>query len=172
MQLALPCRASAQLNAGQYTGTGRLYADGGGTLSVFGTVNSGIVLQLGTAANSILRIEGTATSAAAIVTFGGPSSISDVDQRLEIGASGSLTINAAQSVTQGTIKLDGGTLIAAAGLTIGSSGDLTGFGTVAANIAAGVTAGVITASGGVLNLTGTVASGNTYTIANTAWPRR
>ena len=87
--------------SGHYTGTGRLFASGG-TLDVFGTVDSGVALQIGTAANSTLKLEGTATSAAAIA-------FNDANQTLQIGASGSLTINAAQTVTNGKIKLNGGT---------------------------------------------------------------
>ncbi|WGD54678.1 Ig-like domain-containing protein [Bradyrhizobium sp. CB1650] len=146
--------------SGHYTSTGRLTATGG-TLDVFGTVDSGVVLTIGTSPNSNLKIEGTATSAAAI-------SISNANQTLEIGAGGNLTISAAQSITNGKIQLDGGTLTDASGLTIGSSATLTGSGTVAANIAAGT--GTITASGGVLNLTGTVVAsgGPGFTIATAA----
>ncbi len=42
------------------------------------------------------------------------------NQTLEIGAAGALTINAAESITNGTIQLDGGTLTDNAGLTVGS----------------------------------------------------
>ncbi|MBR0843457.1 DUF4347 domain-containing protein, partial [Bradyrhizobium liaoningense] len=146
---------------GHYTGTGKIMASGG-TLDVFGTVDSGVVLALGTSNNTILKLEGTATSAAAIL-------LNDSDQTLEIGANGNLTINAAQSVTNGAkIQLDGGTLTDASGLTIATASTLTGSGTVAANIAAG--SGTITASGGVLNLTGTVVAsgGPAFTIATVA----
>ena len=82
------------------TGTGTLQASGG-TLDVFGTIASGVVLSINTTAGSDLKIEGTATSAAAI-------SISNANQTLEIGAAGNLTISTAQSMTLGTIKMDGG----------------------------------------------------------------
>ncbi|MEK9283021.1 Ig-like domain-containing protein [Bradyrhizobium sp. ISRA442] len=141
--------------SGHYTGTGKLTANGG-TLDVFGTVDSGVVLTIGTSSNSNLKLEGTATSAAI--------TINNANQTLEIGASGSLTLTAAESITNGKIQLDGGTLTDASGLTIGASATLIGSGTVAANIAAGT--GTITASGGVLNLNGTVASGNAFTIAS------
>jgi hypothetical protein len=88
---------------------------------------------------------------------------------LEIGPNGSLTINAAQSVSSGTIQLDGGTLTDSSGIIFGgnssaSNGFLTGIGTVAANLslAAGSTStgSTITAKGnGTLDLTGTVGSG-------------
>ena len=126
----------------------------GGTLSVTGTV-SGRTLAIANVANSDLKIDGTATS--------GAIAISTANQTLEIGATGSLTISAAESITNGKIVLGGGTLTDAAGLTIGSGATLSGFGTVGANIAAGT--GTITASGGLLNLNGTVASGNAFTIA-------
>ena len=150
---------SGSLNVtGHYTGTGTLQASGG-TLDVSGTVDSGVVLSIGTTAGSDLKIEGTATSAAAIT-------INNTNQTLEIGATGSLTIGAAQPVTSGKIQIDGGTLTDGSGLTIGALATLTGKGTVAANIAAGI--GTITASGGTLHLTGTVASGPTLAIANVA----
>ena len=80
---------------------------------------------------------------------GGAIAINSANQTLEIGTGGNLTIGAAESITNGTIQLSGGTLTDASGLTIGSGATLTGSGTVAANIAAG--AGTITASGGVLD---------------------
>ena len=85
--------------SGHYTGTGTLQASGG-TLDVFGTVDSGLVLAMNAAVASTLKIEGAATAAAAI-------SITSATQTLEIGSSGSLTINAAQTVTAGTVQLDG-----------------------------------------------------------------
>src|SRR5439155_882332 len=130
----------------------------GGTLDLTGTIASGPVLTIDNAAGSVLKIEGTATS--------GAMAINSANQTLEIGASGSLTITAAESITNGTIRLEGGTLSDASGLTVGSGATLTGSGTVAANIAAG--SGTITASGGTLHLTGTVASGPSLTIANVA----
>jgi hypothetical protein len=146
--------------AGGISGSGTLQAGNsttGGTLDVTGTISSGVVLAIGTAAASDLKIEGTATLAAAIL-------ISSANQTLEIGSAGSLTINAPQTVSAGTIKLDGGTLTDSSGLTISGGGTLTGFGTVAANIAAGSGTRTITSSGGTLTLSGTVASGPAFTI--------
>lgn len=54
--------------------------------------------------------------------------INDANQTLEIGPTDALTINAAESVTNGTIKLYGGTLTAA---SVGSGANLIGSGTVA-----------------------------------------
>ena len=133
--------------SGAYSGAGSLQASAG-TLDVFGTVASGVVLSIAAASASDLKIEGTATSAAAIA-------INHANQTLEVGGSGALTISAAESITLGTIKLDGGTLTDALGITV-ASGALTGFGKVNANIP--TSAGTITATGGTLELNGTVAS--------------
>src|SRR5580700_3722885 len=153
-------------NAATLSGFGTVAADiasgagtitaAGGTPRLTGTVASGLAFTIDTANASTLSFENTATAAAAI-------SISSVNQTLAIGASGSLTISAAESITNGTISLSGGSLTDASGLTIGNGALLTGFGTVAANITA--TSGAITASGGTLRLTGTVTGGTPLTIA-------
>ena len=62
------------------------------------TIASGVVLTISAAAANTLKIEGSATSAAAI-------SLNNANQTLLIGASGSLTISAAQTATNGTIGL-------------------------------------------------------------------
>ena len=80
----------------------------GGTRGVSGTVDSGVILTIDTTAGSTLNILGTATSAAAIT-------INDANQKLEIGPAGSLTIGAAESITNGTIQLDGLTSTLTAG---------------------------------------------------------
>ena len=140
--------------AGTISGTGTLRASGG-LLDVFGTIASGVVLSVNNTAGSNLKIEGAATSAAAIT-------INNANETLEVGVAGNLTISAAQSITNGTVKLDGGTLADASGITV-SSGRMTGFGTVNATLSGGG-AGTITASGGTLDLTGTVNSGPSFTI--------
>ena len=121
-------------------------ATSGGTLDVFGSIASGVVLSIGTAAASDLKIEGAATSAAAI-------SINNANQTLEIGALGNLTINSNEAITNGTIKLDGGTLIDSIGstelaFTVGSGGTLTGFGAAPNDIT--LAGGTVSQSGGVL----------------------
>ena len=115
------------------------------------------MLSIGTASASTLELNLSGGVTAAALT------INNANQTLEIGPSASVTLTGAESITNGTINMAGGTLTDSSGLTIGTSATLTGFGTVAANIATGT--GTITASGGTLNLTGTVASGNTFTIA-------
>ena len=87
-----------------------------------------MVLTISSAAANTLKIEGSATSAAAIT-------LNNTNQTLEIGSAGSLTISAAQSATNGTIKIDGGTLTEASGITLTSPAALTGMGTIAANTA-------------------------------------
>jgi hypothetical protein len=149
--------------SGTYSGTGTLSASGG-TLDVFGTISSGVVLSIATTSASDLKIEGTATSAAAI-------SITNANQTLEIGPSGNLTISAAQAVSLGKIKMSGGTLTDSSGLNIGSaanSGTLTGFGTVVANVTKSGTGttNTITASGGTLEINGTITSLNSLTVGS------
>ena len=141
------------------SGTGTVTASGG-TLDLLGTVNSGLVLAIAPGSPSILKIDGTATSAAAIT-------LNNANQTLEIGAAASLTINAAQTATNGTIKIDGGTLTDFAGITLTSPAALTGSGTVAANTALSGT-GTVTASGGTLDLLGTVNSGLVLAIATSS----
>src|SRR5262249_58548269 len=95
----------------------------------------------------------TATSAAAIT-------LNNTNQTLEIGTSASVTINAAQTLTNGKIQLDGGTLTDASGLTVGNGATLIGRGTIAANTAlSGSGTGTVRASGGTLDILGTVNSG-------------
>jgi hypothetical protein len=135
---------------GGMTGTGTLLAGtatSGGTLDVFGSIATGVVLSIGTAAASDLMIEGVATSAATIA-------INNANQTLEIGPAGNLTINGNEFITNGTIKLDGGTLADKTGstedtFTVGSGGTLTGFG-IAPNDTT-LAGGTISQSGGALN---------------------
>ena len=140
------------------TGSGTITASGG-TLDLSGTVASGDTFVIAAAAASVLEFTNTATAATAIA-------INNANQTLEIGAGGALTIGAAESITIGTILLAGGTLTDCSGLTFDTGATLSGFGTVAAPINTG--SGTITASGGTLDLTGTVASGDTFVIAAAA----
>ena len=128
----------------------------GGTLDLAGTV-SNRTLAISSASPSDLKISGTATSAAAIT-------LNNANQTLEIGAAGSLTINAAQTATNGTMGIDGGALTDTSGITLTSPATLTGSGTIAANTALSG-AGTVTASGGTLDLLGTVNSGLVLAIA-------
>src|SRR5262249_57830565 len=101
---------------------------------------SGRPLAIASGSASVLKVDGTASS--------GAISISSANQTLEIGASGSLTLSAAESITNGTIRLDGGTLTDSSGVTIGSGATLTGTGTAGGNTLSG---GTVTQSGGPLS---------------------
>src|SRR5919198_464712 len=103
-----------------------------------------------------LKITGTATAASAIT-------INNANQTLEVGTGGNLTISAAESITNGTIVMSGGTLNDASGITVGSGATLSGQGTVTANLSG---TGTITASAGTLTLSGTVSSGPAFTISS------
>ena len=74
-------------------------------------MNSGPTLAIATASPSDLLIGGTVTAANWIA-------ITDANQTLEIGASGTLDTgtSANETITNGTIKMDGGTIDETAGL--------------------------------------------------------
>ena len=123
----------------------------GGALDLKGAVTGGPTFAIDTTApGSDLLIDGTATTAA-------PIAISVGSQTLEIGSAGNLTITGgAESIALGTIKLDGGSLTDSSVVTV-TSGTLTGFGTIAAITAlSGTAPRIVNASGGTLDLTGTV----------------
>ena len=67
----------------------------GGSLDLTGPI-SGAALVIATASGSDLKIDGTMTT--------GAIAISNVNQTLEIGTAGSLTITAAESITSGKIE--------------------------------------------------------------------
>jgi Hint domain-containing protein len=130
------------------SGTGSVQASYG-LLDLQGSVASGVSLAIYRGESSVLKIDGTATAAVAIGIYDG-------FQELEIGSAGNLMIGAAESITYGTIRLDGGSLTDSAGITIGS-GTLIGKGMVTGPVGGG---GVIEASGS-LDLTGSVQSSAT-----------
>ena len=129
---------------GPISGTGTIYAEGG-TLDLTGTVASGLTFEI--ASYGDLKIDGTATSAASL-------GLSDINQVLEIGPSGSLTINVDEVDTAGTTKLDGGTLTDAQGFFVTGSEDvIAGFGTInGAEGGLGANGAAIHATGGTLTL--------------------
>ena len=122
-----------------------------------GTIGSGVVIGFSTtstAASTLkLDLSGGVTSAQAI-------KMNAAAQTLEIGASTNLTINAVETISKGTLRMSGGTLTDASGVIIGgqgTSGTITGFGTIAANVAdGGGKSATITAAGGILDLTGAI----------------
>jgi hypothetical protein len=144
----------------------------GGVLDLTGTgfVSSPFVFAIGTAAPTTLEfnLAGGVISAAAIT-------INNVNQTLEVGPLGTLSIGATQNVTNGTIVMGGGKLTDASGVSLGngtSSGSLSGFGTVAANLtrSGSGTADTITAIGGNLTLSSAIGSnsGLVFAIGPTA----
>src|SRR6266567_2878562 len=144
--------------AAPVSGSGTVRASGG-TLDLTGTV-SGITLVIATAAASDLKIDGTVTTTGAIA-------IGSSNQTLEIGAAGSLTIGAAETITGGKIQLDGGTLTDASGINFGTGGTLSGYGVLSATLSGG---GTITTNGGTLEFKNAVDSSaiSTFQIANVA----
>jgi hypothetical protein len=170
--------ATGAINIAQYgtiEGQGTLQADGGfgvvyhgtgsasilagttttgGTLTVTGVINSGILLGFAnTTIDSTLKIA-TANSLNTI-------SITSSHQTLEIGAN--VTFSSAISNVAGTIQLDGTTLNAGQGITL-SGGTFAGYGTLTGNgnISG---AGTIKAVGGALTLTGSVSQDGSHATA-------
>ena len=151
------------------SGTADRITASGGTLDLTGTFGAGLVAAISAGSASTLKFDNAATSNAAI-------SITSANQTLEIGSAGELTIGAAQNVTHGTIKLDGGTIIdlGIGGISFGtgaSSGSLSGFGVVATDRltrSGSGTADIITATGGKLTLFTTIGanSGLVFDIDN------
>ena len=153
------------VSGGAISGNGTLTASGG-TLDIGNAISNGPTLTIATAAGSDLKIDGTASVSPAIA-------ITSANQTLEVGAAGALTIGAGQSVISGVIKLDGGTLTDANGISFGSgatNGTLSGFGVVAANLTrlGSGAADTITASGGTLEVTKTFGAGLVAVIDTTS----
>jgi Hint domain len=153
------------VSGGAISGNGTITASGG-TLDIGNAISNGPTLTIATAAGSDLKIDGTVAVSPAIA-------ITSANQTLEVGAAGALTIGAGESVISGVIKLDGGTLTDASGISFGSgatNGTLNGFGVVAANLTR-IGSGAfdtITASGGTLEVTGTFGTGLVATIDKTS----
>ena len=106
-----------------------------------------------------LKIDGTATSATSLGLW-------DVNQVLEIGPSGSLTIHVYEVDTASTTKLDGGTLTDTQGFETGYSDVITGFGTINGAVGGlGGNGAAIHATGGTLTLNGDIYNSNRPDIA-------
>jgi hypothetical protein len=108
--------------AAPLTGAGTVKASGG-SLDLTRTVAKGLLLRIDTTTPSDLKIDSTATAGAIPIT--------SANQTLEIGSGGNLTIGAKESITNGSIRLDGGILRDNSGIVIGSGAALSGNGTVA-----------------------------------------
>ncbi|MSP02778.1 MAG: hypothetical protein EXR07_17285 [Acetobacteraceae bacterium] len=136
------------------SGSGTVIAQGG-ALALTGSVASGLVLSIDSSAAANLKISGTATAASAIA-------IGSANQTLEIGATGNLTLTSAESITNGTIKMNAGAVLTgSAGLDVGAGALLTGAGTVNSPLSG---TGTVTALGGTLALTGNFSGGPVLTI--------
>jgi hypothetical protein len=163
--------------SGAIAGHGEITADGlrprgqpaiGGTLSITGTIEAGVRLSIlpavaNNTALSALEILGTAVSSYAIP-------VNDRYQKLMVGPSGSVTINAPQSVGS-TVVLEGPDsklLLGSNSLTIGDVGTLSGRGIVSAATLTGK--GTLAAVGGTLELAQSVPSstGLTFSIGTGA----
>ena len=141
------------------TGGGTIIASNGGTLDITGTgsIASGVVLDFG--------VSTTVASTLKLDLSGGITSdlnirMNNAFQVLEIGPSTTLTINAVETIANGTLRMSGGTVVDTLGMVVGgqgASGNIIGFGTIAADLSGGGKKGqidTVTASGGTLVLTG------------------
>jgi hypothetical protein len=150
---------------GPIGGSGILSAEHG-TLDLTGTVSSGLTFHI--AAYGDLKIDGMATTANSLT-------LSDPNQTLEIGPSGSLTITTIEEDHLGTIKLEGGTLTGAQGFYPGEY-IITGFGTINGSQGGLYHGPTIHATGGTLTLNGDiypdsrpeVAAGATFSLLGAA----
>ena len=135
------------------TGASQIVAFGGGTLDLTGTVSGAQLVVDATKAGvaNVLKVDGN-------VTAGGIGSIqiNNANQTVEIGAAGTLTLTQLESMTNGTIQLDGGTLTDAAGVSVGKGAKLLGKGVVVGPISGG---GTIEATGGLLTIGGNLTNG-------------
>jgi hypothetical protein len=123
------------------SGTGTVTASGG-ILDLTGTVNSGLTLAIADVLNSVLRIDGTATT--------GSITLDTANQTLEIGVAGtSLTLTTRETVTGGAIHLGGGTLADSAGFQL-NGGTISGTGAITGGTIDGT--GIVEALGGQLDL--------------------
>jgi fibronectin-binding autotransporter adhesin len=132
---------------GGMSASGTVTASGGGTL-VLEDGASGVTLAIDSTAANVLSIDSDVTTPSNIT-------INNANQILEISADLTITAATQESISNGTIVLDGGTFDDAAGLTLGSSSQLTGWGWVDAPITAtgnGGNAPSIMATGGPLEL--------------------
>ncbi len=156
---------SGTVNNAIATGTGTITASNG-VLNLNNTVAGGPSFAIDAASASTLLFSGVATASA-------PISITDSHQTLEIGALGNLTINSAETITNGTIKLDGGTLADSSGsteltFTVGSGGTLTGFGNAPNDIT--LAGGTVVQSGGVLKAVSITGFGTVNGVTGTTSP--
>ena len=142
----------------------------GGVLDLTGTgsISGLFAFAIGTAAPTTLEFDLAGGAASGAIT------INNVNQTLEIGPSGTLTVGATENVTNGTILMGGGTLIDTSGVSFGtktSSGSLSGFGTVTGALTTSGTgkANIVQATGGDLTLTTAIGtnSGLVFAIGNT-----
>lgn len=136
--------------------TGMIVASGG-TLDISTRVNhldvrfADVSFAIATVAGSRLKFSAWAEIA--------PIEINNVNQTLQI--SYAVDIMGAQTVANGQIVLSSGVLIAPS-LTVAAGGTLRGYGHVSANL--GDVTGSVLASGGTLEIRGSVSSGNNFTI--------
>jgi Ca2+-binding RTX toxin-like protein len=147
---------------GFITGFGTITADltGGGQKAQIDTVTASggtLVLSGGFVAGTATFVAAIDTTPGSTLQFNGaaavgqPLVINNAAQTLAIGATGALTLTGLQVVTNGTVRMDGGSLSDSSGLIIDTAATLTGKGLITASTAVSGD-GVVKASGGVLEL--------------------
>jgi hypothetical protein len=128
-------------------GSGTISASGG-SLDINTDVSPETTLQIDATKRSTLRIDSVVETASAV-------SITDANQTLEIGANADLIIDETESITGGTIRLDGGTLTGEDSISVGVNAKIVGNGTIIGVVYGSGSpnnTGVVEASGGLLDL--------------------
>jgi Hint domain len=156
-------------NLTQGTGGGAVTASGNGTLDLQGTIGGGLTLAIDAAQANTLKIDNAGVTIK-------PVTVDTSSKTLEIAKSA--TINAAQTITGGTLTLDSGATltdtggITLAGGTLSGAGalsnttNLSGSGTISLSLSG--TSNTVTASGSTLEITGNLDTSPTLAIANVA----
>jgi T5SS/PEP-CTERM-associated repeat protein len=156
--------ANGQLSVGGNAGTGSLDISGGGLVN---TGSFGVTIGDGSVGNGNVTVDSGGTLSAADILVGNTG----------IGGSstGTLTVDSGGIVSVGSISvgslnptsvidLSGGTLQASSSVSVNSNGAVQGFGTLLAGV--GLAGGPITASGGLLEITGGIAGGGTLNLGS------
>ena len=159
------------LNATFITGVGTVngvtgafdIAASGGMLDLTGTVSNAL-LVVDPNTGGVLKVDGNVTAGDV-----GSIDLHSANQTVEIGATGTLTLPSLETISNGTVKLDGGTLNANGGVlgTLTKNNGVPGIGVTL--IGKGVVNGTISGSGVVEGEGGVLTVSNTSRPARSSW---
>ncbi len=155
---------AADVSSGGAKATVNSLTASGGTLEVTGAFGQGLggtlLGVIDSTTGSTLKFDSTAVLAQPIV-------INNALQTLEIGALGAVTMTGLEVVTNGTIRMDGGSLTDTSGTVIDTAATLVGKGLVTASTPLSGD-GTVEASGGTLELGSDLSSSTTAFDVDTA----